>query len=360
MKRITLICTSLLVVLACQPLTRVTVPTEKPLDTATSTPEEAPINSTSFIEDDIVFIADEGGDIEVYTIDQDGNNLRKLTNLNGLVWPLGVKWSPNKDTIAFNRLGSDYRTFWVYLMNSDGSDQRPASEAINMLEPQRFEWSPDGKKLAIWGTSGFYIINAFNGEIEYQELLDRPGYFYRNASWSPDGREVAIGTLTGISILDVSGYTINHTINLDGNVDETIWSPDGRRIAFTLGDISLCENADGMFCTGVFVMNGDTSKSTLLLGGEVTDEVYELGGWSSDGKYILIIEIPSLGAFTFNGRIDVETLEVLKVDKTTIYSLLSRNRIYIYLNDESLCKFEVGQTDDLCLRLHGSVLDFDW
>jgi serine/threonine protein kinase/Tol biopolymer transport system component len=110
----------------------------------------------------------------------------------------------------------------------------------------------------------------------------------RNVSLSPDGRLMALHGPAGggdIWITDLERGT-DTRFTLDPAMDNNpVWSPDGRRLAFV-------SNRDG----GVFNIYtknaGGTGSEELIL---KTANHKRLGGWSSDGAYLLYDELGPKG-----------------------------------------------------------------
>jgi TolB protein len=73
------------------------------------------------ISDEIVFVATESGNDEIWLINRDGTNARQLTR-NQWEWDKHPSWSPDGQQIVFfsNRTGNSQ----LWIMNKDGSDQR--------------------------------------------------------------------------------------------------------------------------------------------------------------------------------------------------------------------------------------------
>jgi TolB protein len=91
----------------------------------------------------IAFGSSRDGDFEIYTMDADGINVRRLTHSPGI--DQRPAWSPDGKRIAFtsNRDGR----YQIYVMNADGS-------AANRIQnnPERDDyaaWHPDGKRLVM-------------------------------------------------------------------------------------------------------------------------------------------------------------------------------------------------------------------
>lgn len=73
------------------------------------------------VNDEIVFVATESGNDEVWVINRDGTEPRQLTR-NQWEWDKHPSWSPDGEQIVFysNRTGNNQ----LWIMNKDGSDQR--------------------------------------------------------------------------------------------------------------------------------------------------------------------------------------------------------------------------------------------
>ncbi|MFW6139613.1 MAG: TolB family protein [Spirochaetota bacterium] len=70
--------------------------------------------------DKIAFVSNQDGDTEIYVVNSDGTNLKKLTDNSSV--DFSPTWSPDGDKIVFvsDRSGK----FELYTMNADGSDQK--------------------------------------------------------------------------------------------------------------------------------------------------------------------------------------------------------------------------------------------
>src|SRR5437660_11237850 len=102
----------------------------------------------------IAFVSDRDAKPEIYIIDADGKNVRRLTTSPPGVSSTAPAWSPDGRLIAFVfGLASDTH---IFVMNADGTGQR-------LLVSGRSSgpaWSPDGRKIAFLSdeTSGVSVI----------------------------------------------------------------------------------------------------------------------------------------------------------------------------------------------------------
>ncbi len=73
----------------------------------------------------IAFVNDKPGEVEIYTISPNGENLRQLTSSAG--FDKHPTWSPDGQSIIFYSIRNGRRELWV--MNTDGSNQRPLTNS---------------------------------------------------------------------------------------------------------------------------------------------------------------------------------------------------------------------------------------
>jgi TolB protein len=86
----------------------------------------------------IVFNSDRGGTQQLYIMDSDGANIRRLSFSNGrYATPV---WSPRGDWIAFTKFGS--QGFYIGIIHPDGTGERMLTSG-NLVEGPT--WSPNGR-----------------------------------------------------------------------------------------------------------------------------------------------------------------------------------------------------------------------
>lgn len=174
-----------------------------------------------------------GSVIEI--IDADGSNRRILTDGSGEYAPA---WSPDGKSIAFASLADGA----IYLIDVDGSNRRLIRDGLTV---RSLAFSPDGERLLVTvreedGIARVYLLSIDGGMMRPLLADNRSAW---DAVWSPDGSTIACATDDGILLTGDEGLTARvltftgyWTFALEDRffLDGPTWSPDGRRLAFTI------------------------------------------------------------------------------------------------------------------------------
>ena len=116
---------------------------------------------TSQEGDQITFISNRYGKYEVFVMNADGSDQKRLAK-NLADWDYA--WSPDSKHIAFN--SNRDGNYEIYVMNADGSGQRNLTK--NPASDCDYAWSPDSKHIAFIsdrdGNKEVYIMNADGSE----------------------------------------------------------------------------------------------------------------------------------------------------------------------------------------------------
>jgi TolB protein len=97
--------------------------------------------SSSPTQRHIVFNSDMGGGRNLYVIDSNGKNIRRISFGNGKY--TNPVWSPRGDLIAFTKMVSG-EGFYIGVMRPDGSDEKIISSGYLVEGPA---WAPNGRAL---------------------------------------------------------------------------------------------------------------------------------------------------------------------------------------------------------------------
>jgi Tol biopolymer transport system component len=205
----------------------------------------------------------------LYLINTDGSNLTKLVSYykNSSV-EFSIRdavFSPNGEKIAYliqNFRPKSLREFeWrLYIMDADGNNSREISEAFGTDDYYRtIAW---GSKIFFrGGENTSYLINPDGSE----KIIVQPGGYF--PVWSPDGKRLAFTKIPespddpgGIYIMDING-TITQLTNTGR--DALVWSPDGKKIVF--GTIKYL--GQGCFEKRIYIVDVETGNIKFLTNG---------------------------------------------------------------------------------------------
>jgi TolB protein len=179
------------------------------------------------------FVTGIGDVVDIFASHLFQGRLVNLTNGRGNSYI--ARYSPDGRLIAFwsNRDGNED----VYVMNADGTNVRrltnhPASDSSPT-------WSPSGLQIAFvsdragGASPQIYMMNADGSGVQRltigESWADRP-------SWSPTTNEIAFTARNGpaydIKILDLNTRQTRQVTNGEGSNESPVFSPNGRHIAF--------------------------------------------------------------------------------------------------------------------------------
>ena len=216
----------------------------------------------------IAFTSDRAGSDDVWVMNADGSDPVNLT-ANGSIFDAHPAWSPDGTEIAFS---STRDSAWseLYVMDAaDGSNVRRLT--FNDVNDRFPAFSPDGTTLAFESTrfntadplianTDIYTIDAANGGNERRLTTDLG--FDGGPAFSPDGATIAFSGRTAppaedpeIFVVGVDGSDRVNLTQLSGSDDHPSFSPDGSKIAYA--------RIDG-FSADIFVMDADGTNSTRL------------------------------------------------------------------------------------------------
>lgn len=239
------------------------------------------------------------GGVEIFSMRTDGTGLRQLTDTDGENFL--PEWSPDARRIAFvstrDTVPGERRVGQVYVMNADGTNQKRLTDRSAGYVDGSLDWSPDGKQIV-------YVCRELNDFQEQLCVMGADGAGRRrllpagwrgiDPAWSPDGRTIAFsGTEPNGGYLHLWGVPPEggtpRQISVELNTlheEEPQWSPDGTRLLFR----SLRPRppfGPGLF--EVFVMRVDGSDRRPLIADMAPLSTSHSARWSADGTRIAFL-----------------------------------------------------------------------
>ena len=257
----------------------------------------------------IAFTSERDGNRDIYVINADGTGETRLTT--DQLADAAPVWSPDGRRMAFVRGGAwtDAHTaviaFSVYVMNADGSGQTELTGGMGHRGSPN--WSPDGSGIAFAASDPYaqcpscthiYVMNAdgtsqprlVTGDVGWPDSswvarLEVIEVSHVNPVWSPDGRRIAF-TSSGfgestVHLTNVDGTGLTEVNSGRGNSKDPSWSPDGRRIAVVSELLAHTWGDEAWSEIDVFNANG-TGQTRLTSDSEWNDSP----SWSLDGRRI--------------------------------------------------------------------------
>jgi Tol biopolymer transport system component len=201
----------------------------------------------------IAFTSNRDGNFEVYTMNPDGTDQKRLTtdpSASNFIFDDFPTVSPDGKQIAFtsNRDGENR----IYTMNADGANQK---RITNVDETESNPtWSPDGKKIAftrrVASDEDIAVVNTDGSGLTPIEF--GPGD-QTEPTFSVNGRIAYVDSRDGdreIYTMDADGSNKKQLTKNNDFEDDPGWSPNGKKIVFTSqrdpGNSELYKmNADG-------------------------------------------------------------------------------------------------------------------
>ncbi len=228
----------------------------------------------------IVFLSNENGYKEIFSVDFDGYNPTQMTHDRTL--NLTPSWSPDGKWVVYTSYGTNNPDLVMIdavgkkpkrtLLRLGGLNAAPSwspvdnrltlvlskdeNSEIYILENNRKlrrltrhfnidtspSWSPDGKRIVFTsdrsgtGAPQIYIMDASKGDKGGVKRISFGSSYNDNPAWSPDGDKIAytarVGRRFQIKIYDMKTQTSTVFTKTRGNNEQPSWSPDGRFIAY--------------------------------------------------------------------------------------------------------------------------------
>jgi len=218
----------------------------------------------------------QGRDIysELRVMDADGTNGVQLARVSG---QRPYSWSPDGSRIVF----SNGPTKDIRIVNTDGTNQRRLADIDAEYGPI---WSPDGKQIAVGVTSSSENrkeIWVFGADGKNKRRVASSDYEFGTPrqrgevgfSWSQDGSQIAYfdvqGTDVVLTVMDADGSNQRQITTLEGTHSPPVWSPDGTRIAYSTGWVTVRQNGTTSIALALWVTFADGTNQLEIASGPV-------------------------------------------------------------------------------------------
>ncbi len=271
-------------------------PDKKPYSEREKAPEYLDaIGNIAWSSDDtkLAFVGANDAQADIYTIDIDGKNFKRLTNDE--INEVSLVWSPDDRRIAFQTTtgfgsGAGYDSD-IVVMNSDGGNyskiviegKLPGDHHASPAENLRWINNNEISFLA-WTVGGYQGI--WKADVNTKRITSLVDEIAReDPAWSEKSNSF-LYPLEEKNLLIVNLKNGNKLIETSGKVTQAVWSHDGDRIAYSIEDNPGKPFREGVY--DLFIADADGSNSAKVISnGEFIIRDFS---FSSDNKMILYIK----------------------------------------------------------------------
>lgn len=222
----------------------------------------------------IVYTSNLTGHKELYLMDYDGFNPRRLTSDRSI--NISARWSPDGKWVTYTSYIDSNPNIYTLDIETGKRWRVVGFSGLN-ISPA---WSPDGRKLAFSssrdGPAQLYLASKEGSGIT---KLTPDTSDSLSPSWSPTGKEMTFNSNRGgtpqIYVMTAEGTNVRRLTFIGEYNTSPSWSPKGDWVAYTCQvDMRL----------RICMVRPDGSKTLQLTDGTWDDEA---PAWSPDGKYLV-------------------------------------------------------------------------
>lgn len=253
-----------------------------------------------------------------------GTNLKEQPVIGGL-------WSPDGSRLEVGESINPQRGVTlhaIYILNADGSGIRELASTPNNTNEESLTlgmtpWSPDGNRIGIYAFISdvryFYVLADPDktliktaGKCNYTTVDEmreniQDLEWQHDFIWNPDGTKALIlmdkkPMRSQLYILDPNGFVLQQLTDTPNEVELALWSHDGKKIAYTVYDLSEREHS-------LWIVNENGTEKNKLNNDGV------LFAWSPDDSRI----------FYYDENSSLYSIKVDGTDRIQLSKKFSRN-----------------------------------
>ena len=241
--------------------------------------------------DELIVATDHGGNenVQLWRLAGRGESAIQLTRDDGAMHPFGG-WSPNGQSIAYTSNERNRAHLDVVVQRVASGDARTVLTTDGMHQADC--WSPDGTRLIVRRIESssedqLFELNLASGGLRRLGEASAPARF-QGSVYRPDGRALYLLGDLGRDFLALLEWNLDTSetrplVEGDWDVEAFSLSPDGRRIAYAI-------NEDGYSRLAILDLTTATSRPIELPAGVVARGFVGNWGdglvWSPDGRRI--------------------------------------------------------------------------
>ena len=180
----------------------------------------------------IAFVSDRDGAKEIYLMDYDGYDQRRVTAHKSI--SMSPAWSGKGDSLAYvSFFGGQGPALYLADIASGRKSPLVTDGSLNASPGV----APDGRRIAFARAIGANIeVFVCNRDGSGVRRLSNSGGIDTNPAWSPSGQEIAFTSSRAgspqIYVMDVDGANVRRVTFQGEYNDGATWSPDGTRLAY--------------------------------------------------------------------------------------------------------------------------------
>lgn len=252
-------------------------------DVPTWSPDSQSLAFSGFTAQAETQVLDSAG---LYVAQKDGTGLTQLYTSDTSV--IYYDWAPNSQHVTFlsNTGGAGLALRRVAASGGE-------AELLDAGQPFYWNWSPDSQSMLVHvgDVGGRLSVLHFGDGVTEDGLKIEPTNF-RSPAYSPDGKQMLVAGQNesghpALLLADINGQNARVITEYEGLI-AFAWSPNGKRIAYTIGDLSQ----DGGLAGHLTVVD-PTGKGKPV---ELDDTQVYAFFWSPDSKslaYFALHELPA-------------------------------------------------------------------